>query len=373
MQPLTRRRFSAHSDWPEAVTARRRLRARHHGLSLARVDGDDPVACAGGGWLRLEGDDGRVETHGVRAYDRVCVDDGARVEAGRAVLRRHGFRDVVVADVPEGERARVTFQGLEAYRTLREEVDLYTGAMRRFVARSPGADPEVTLAPEAPGAWPSQRLSLPHGVELLCDEATPVTRGALLARALRAPSARAPMVGGDHSLRALFEGAAPHGAPRALVAPVDGRVVVVGVPRGCVGVAHDGGTAVLRRPRRRHALIVFEGMWVHAGDPLTDGSIDHRELAPALGDAGFVAHVAEEMFDVFALQGFEVPEAALELAASLLVDTVTVTDPGDAPLARSQVLPRREAARVAREVAETGGRAPTFATRFEPLSSRRRG
>lgn len=360
--PLTRRRLEHWGDWSEAITARGRVRVRHHALALAPTSHSELVVCGRGGWIVVEDDAGRTETHGVRPYDVVSAADGSSVAAGHCVLRRHRHREVLVACVPEGERATVRLRHATVGDTLREELDASTGSLLRFVTRSPwsrGATPAIELVPHTENAFPSITLPLPDGAELRCAEGDEVTRGDVLAWSGRFEPAGVPILGGDEALRALLDGAIPHGTPRAVVAPVSGQITLRDLPRNTLGIAHDDQRTVVRRPRRAHDLLVFEGMWVNAGDPLTDGAIDHRDLARALGVADFVAHVREEMQELFALQGIEVPDTMCELVAASLVAHVTVTDPGDTSLAPGQ--------RLRREALPAGAKG---ALRFEPLSAR---
>jgi hypothetical protein len=97
---------------------------------------------------------------------------------------------------------------------------------------------------------------------------------------------------------------------------------------------------VLRRPARAHTLQVCDGTWIHRGEPLTDGAIDHAELARALGFEPFAAHLIAEVRDLLYLGGARVRETQVELVVRALLAKVVVLDAGASRFLPGEVLPR---------------------------------
>ncbi len=311
------------SEWVEWVRARRPLRVRYRAIELRRWSSDVDEVVVDGGCLVL--DDGeRTEEHGLRALDRVLVADGAHVAPGTGLFERPDHHHVRVATHPAGEEAVVRYHGLVPGQTLLDESDFdYPYPAGRYVVipqDGSAALPAVELVPRAEGArWEAVHITLPDGALLYAYEGAVVARGSLLAAVRNRTHNPPPKAQGDARLHELLDGRSPH-PHRAILAPVSGRVTDADVPAGSLGIVHDGVTTIVKLPRRPRARIVFDGMWVNAGDPLTDGAIHHRDLAPLIGRQAFIAHLAYELDELFAHQGVDMPGPYSELVAAALLE-----------------------------------------------------
>lgn len=321
---LTRRTVArrSHFEWVETVRARGELRVRYRGLELRGWGGEAQEVTVDGGRLVLEGG-AHAEEHGLRALDRVLVADGARVAAGTALFERPDHHHVRVATHPAGEEAVVRYHGLVRGQTLLDEgaEAPYPEGCHVVIPRGwSGAAPAVELAPRAADArWAALHLPLPDGARLYAHEGAVVARGALLAVVRNRTHDPPPEAQGDARLHELIEGRSVH-PRRAVLAPVSGRVTDEGMAEGTLGIVHAGGVAVVKLPRRPRARIVFEGMWVAAGDPLTDGAIHHRELAPRIGRRAFVEHLTRELDALCEAQRIDLPGPYAELLAAALLE-----------------------------------------------------
>ena len=323
MPPLTRRALRRKGYWFESVFAARALRVRHRAIEIEQwVVGMGRRVRADGGCLVL--DDGeRTEEHGLRAHDGVCVADGALVPAGAILYERHGYRDLRVATHPEGEEAVARYRGFVLDKTFRSEIDPRNGLESYVVQHPPGWEgeaPAIELVPRAEGAaWAPVLVPLPDGARILVTQNAVFRRGDLLAVVGDPLCEDAPETSGDARLHELLDGRSPH-PHRAILAPVSGRVTDEGVPAGSLGIVRDGVTTRVKLPRRPRARIVFDGMWVNAGDPLTDGAIHHRDLAPLIGRQAFIEHLSDELDELFAWQGVDMPGPYSELVAAALLE-----------------------------------------------------
>lgn len=355
----------------DMVVATRSVRVRHRNLELFDGPADDGLVRMSGGLLIVEGRDGRVEEHGMRARDVVRVPDGGAALAGETLYLRHPYADMIVAPVPEGEEAEVRFRDLAPWVSFEERVDELTGLTVLTVTRAPPyMRPALELAPRSPGAaWRAERVPLPPGAELQCRDGDVVTRGALLARVGGLPTWRSPEGSTEWLLLDHLEGRSAH--PRkAVVAPVSGRARVGGdVPEGAVVLVAGGVEHVVRLPSRPHSLYVFDGMWVHRGDAMTDGVIDHRDLARALGREGFAAHLGGELRELFGMGGVALGGAQAELVARALADRVEVTDPGDSRYLAGEVASRDDVLDANDRLRAEGRRPARYETVFTGLSS----
>ncbi len=271
------------------------------------------------GTLRIEGDDGRCEVHALLLGDGVAVTDGCVVEAGAALYRRDRTTITYAAEIAEGAEATVCFRDLDPWRTVVERLDPVTFTLQRRVRLAPFESPWKTPRPRielrCEGAV-VQSFALEHGADLLVHDGDTVRRGDLLARLEPALPARGDARGNRGTrLIALLEARRPD--EPAAVAPCSG--VVARVDAQHLAIDDGAHTVTVERPRRAHAARVRAGEFVYAGEALTDGERDLRDLAMALGREAFTAHLADEIEGLLREARHPIEASAVERVVAALV------------------------------------------------------
>ena len=83
------------------------------------------------------------------------------------------------------------------------------------------------------------------------------------------------------------------------------------------------------------------GSKVKAGDKLTEGSVDPKELLAVAGVEAAQNYILKEVKKVYAAQGIDISDKHIEVIIRQMLRKVTVTDPGDSELVNGQSLSRR--------------------------------
>ncbi|MCS1352527.1 DNA-directed RNA polymerase subunit beta' [Mechercharimyces sp. CAU 1602] len=102
-------------------------------------------------------------------------------------------------------------------------------------------------------------------------------------------------------------------------------------------------------------LRVNEGDHVEAGDELTDGSIDPKELLRVKGVHGVQGYILQEVQKVYRLQGVEINDKHVEVMIRQMMRKVRITDAGDTDLLPGQIMDLYEFEMANRAVFAVGG------------------
>jgi len=79
-------------------------------------------------------------------------------------------------------------------------------------------------------------------------------------------------------------------------------------------------------------IIVSEGQYVEAGDPLTAGPLDPKRVLELKGVKGVFNYLLKEVQRVYKLQGVDINDKHIEIIVSQMLSKYRVTEPGDTSL-----------------------------------------
>ncbi len=126
----------------------------------------------------------------------------------------------------------------------------------------------------------------------------------------------------------LFEARRPHG--QAVISEVDGTVSMVEEHgRREIKVTDARGEAFSYQVPYGARLTVKEGDFVHAGDPLTEGSINPHDMLRVRGLRGVQLYLVHEVQRVYRLQGVDINDKHIEVMVRQMLRKVKVEEPGD--------------------------------------------
>ena len=127
----------------------------------------------------------------------------------------------------------------------------------------------------------------------------------------------------------LFEARTPRGV--ALISEASGRVTVEEGDEGRLlkVVPDDGSEEMTFKIGKRARLSVADGAHVKAGEPLTVGPLDPKEVARILGGRQAQKHLVEEVQKVYRPQGVSIHDKHIEVIARQMLRKVIIIDPGD--------------------------------------------
>ncbi len=91
-----------------------------------------------------------------------------------------------------------------------------------------------------------------------------------------------------------------------------------------------------------HNLIVGEGDLVNVGDPLTEGSLDLRELYRLRGREVVQKYILKEIQHIYTSQGQKLNDKHIEIIIRQMFSRIMVKDPGDTELLPGEIVTRSE-------------------------------
>ncbi len=81
-------------------------------------------------------------------------------------------------------------------------------------------------------------------------------------------------------------------------------------------------------PKGKH-VNVHEGDWVHAGEPLMDGSANPHDILDVLGPKELQKYLVDEVQEVYRLQGVSINDKHIEIIVRQMLRRVKIEEPGD--------------------------------------------
>ena len=152
----------------------------------------------------------------------------------------------------------------------------------------------------------------------------------------------------------------------AAVAAINGTCHVLNVERNVFGqcrlivvTARDGGEAKFRvwPPTR---IRVKDGVQVHVGDQLTEGSIDPKGLLELVGAEETARYLVQEVQKVYRSQGIYINVKHVEMIIRQMLRKVKVVDPGDTTVFADQIVSKHGLLLQNRKVCAQGGKPASF-------------
>jgi DNA-directed RNA polymerase subunit beta' len=225
----------------------------------------------------------------------------------------------------------VKFGDIEEGRTMREQVDEFTGLSSKVIveAKDPELRPRISIKDE--GGATIYRALLPVGANLAVTEGDEVAAGDVLAKMPRETTKTKDITGGLPRVAELFEARKPKDF--AIVSEIDGAVAFGADSRGKrrIVVTPDLEGAEPKEyliPKGKH-ISVHEGDRVRAGEPLMDGSSNPHDILRIKGEKELAKYLVDEVQEVYRLQGVRINDKHIEVIVRQMLRRVRVKDVGD--------------------------------------------
>ncbi|MBP6995732.1 MAG: DNA-directed RNA polymerase subunit beta' [Phycicoccus sp.] len=154
----------------------------------------------------------------------------------------------------------------------------------------------------------------------------------------------------------LFEARTPKGV--APIAEATGRVRVEDADKGrrIVLTPDDGSDEHEYKLTSRSRLLVADGDHVEVGAPLTQGSIDPKNVLRILGPRAVQMHLVDEVQKVYRQQGVSIHDKHIEVIVRQMLRRVTIIEAGDADLLPGRLAERGAFENENRRVVAEGGK-----------------
>ncbi|MEK0317541.1 DNA-directed RNA polymerase subunit beta' [Cohnella sp. 56] len=132
-------------------------------------------------------------------------------------------------------------------------------------------------------------------------------------------------------IQELFEARNPKG--QAVISEIDGVVKEIRETKDRREIEVQGEAETKVYPVTYGSRIrVYEGLHIEAGDELTDGSIDPKEMLRIKGIRGVQNYILQEVQRVYRNQGVEINDKHVEVMIKQMLRKIRIVDPGDTTL-----------------------------------------
>ncbi len=171
---------------------------------------------------------------------------------------------------------------------------------------------------------------LPVGARMMREEGDYVEAGTELARVTREGVKAKDITGGLPRVQELFEARRPRDP--SIIAEIDGIVRFGQIRRGVREVLIS---SLATNEEKKYMLpvtrdlLVFDGDFVRAGDPLTEGPRSPSDILKVLGHAKAREFLVNEILAVYAEQGVKINPKHVEVIVRQMMQKVRILDPGD--------------------------------------------
>ncbi len=263
---------------------------------------------------------GRVLTTNVLPYGAsLLVQDGQEIQKGQEICRWDPYNAVILSETDGVVKFESIIEGI----TYREESDEQTGYREKVVieTKDKAHNPSIRIGERA--------LSIPVGAHLNINDEEAVKAGQILVKIPRAIGKTRDITGGLPRVTELFEARNPSNP--AVVSEIDGVVTYGGIKRGNREIyveAKDGVKKKYMVPLSKH-ILVQDGDFVRAGDPLSDGAITPSDILSIKGPGAVQEYLVNEIQEVYRLQGVKINDKHIEVIVRQMMQKVVIIDPGD--------------------------------------------
>jgi DNA-directed RNA polymerase subunit beta' len=265
---------------------------------------------------------------------QLMVKDGQEVERDTILADWDAYTIPIVAEVGGVIKYGDVIEGI----TMQEKVDAVTGRSSLVIIQTAGGaqlNPRISVKGDKgktvklPGTEIFARYSLPLGSIISVAEGDRIEPGTIVGKIPRETSKTKDITGGLPRVAELFEVRKPKDP--AIIAKIDGKVSFGKELKGKrrVVVTPEYGTPQeYLVPKAKH-IIVHEGDFVQAGEPLMEGTIVPNDILSVLGVKELAKFLVNEIQEVYRLQGVKINDKHIEVIVRQMLKRVMITSSGD--------------------------------------------
>jgi len=222
--------------------------------------------------------------------------------------------------------------------TMQEKVDVVTGRSSLVIIHTAGGaqmSPRITVKNERGKTVKLEdsetyaRYSLPVGSIISVNEGDVIQPGTIVGKIPRETTKTKDITGGLPRVAELFEVRKPKDP--AIIAKIDGRVSFGKELKGkrrVIVTPEYGEAQEYLVPKAKH-IIVHEGDYVQAGEPLMEGTIIPNDILAVLGVKELAKFLVNEIQEVYRLQGVKINDKHIEVIVRQMLKRVMITSSGD--------------------------------------------
>ena len=258
-------------------------------------------------------------SHHVPYGSFMLVKEGQEVHKGDELCNWDPYNAVILAESDGVVQYESIIEGI----TYREESDEQTGHREKVIieTKDKTQNPSIRVG--------EKTNSIPVGAHINVEDEDVVKAGQILVKIPRAIGKTRDITGGLPRVTELFEARNPSNP--AVVSEIDGVVTYGGIKRGNREIfveAKDGAKKKYMVQLSKH-ILVQDGDFVRAGDPLSDGAITPSDILNIQGPGAVQEYLVNEIQEVYRLQGVKINDKHIEVIVRQMMQKVVIIDPGD--------------------------------------------
>ena len=268
-----------------------------------------------------------ITTYNVPYGAHLMVKEGDKAKKGDILCTWDPFNTLIISDID----GKVEYENVIEGVNMREEGDDQTGLYEYVIAESKDKTkvPMIKVIGKDGKEELIKIFNMPVKSILVAKNSAKVKAGDILAKIPRSASRTRDITGGLPRVTELFEARNPSNP--AVVAEIDG-VVSYGISkRGnqeIIVTSKDGDVKHYQVPLSKH-ILVHDGDYVRAGQPLSDGAITPQDILRIEGPASVQRYVLNGIQEVYRLQGVKINDKHIEVIVRQMMQKMEINDPGD--------------------------------------------
>jgi DNA-directed RNA polymerase subunit beta' len=280
---------------------------------------------------------------------KIFFKQGQEVSVGDRVLEWDPFAIPVLTEVS----GTVKYEDLIVGSTINEQVDAVTGLSHRVVieSKNPSLQPRIVIVDEngapqlVPGTKRYAAYRLQVGANIIVQEGDKVDVGIAISKVQRETTKTKDITGGLPRVAELFEARKPQNA--AQIADISGTIEFGSELRGNRRIVirpEDGSDAMTYVVPKGRYVVVNEGDYIRAGEPIMDGPSNPHDILRVLGVKALARYIVDEIQEVYRLQGVKIDDKHIEVIASQMLKKVEVLNAGDSSYVTGDSITRSDLA-----------------------------
>ncbi|RYU95003.1 DNA-directed RNA polymerase subunit beta' [Emticicia agri] len=294
--------------------------------SVDREGNEITIVLGRRGEIRIleEGTNNILITNNVPYGATLEVKNGDIVKKGDALCHWDQFNAVILSELD----GTVEYEAIEENITYKEEADEQTGFRDKVIIESKDRSKNPAIIVRV-GGDEDKAYNLPVMARLTVENGQKIKAGQALAKIPRAINMNRDITGGLPRVTELFEARNPSNP--AVVSEIDGITQYGSVKRGNREIfveAKDGVKMKYMVPLSK-LILVQDGDFVLAGDPLSDGAITPADILRIKGPTAVQEYLVNEVQAVYRQQGVKISDKHIEVIVRQMMQKVEIVDSGD--------------------------------------------
>jgi len=265
---------------------------------------------------------------------RIFFEEGSSVKVGDTIIEWDPFAIPILTEVT----GIIKYEDLLVGSTFSEQVDAVTGLTHKVIIESkdPSLQPRITILDtegnplSVPGTKRHATYRLPLGANIIVNENEAIGAGEAISKVQRETTKTKDITGGLPRVAELFEARKP--AQAAQISDVSGTIEFGPELRGSRRIIvkpEDGSDPVVYTVPKGRYVIVNEGDYIRAGEPIMDGPSNPHDILRVLGLKELARYIVDEIQEVYRLQGVKIDDKHIEVIVSQMLKKIEITNAGD--------------------------------------------